>query len=141
MRIDNLSEQQLENIFNNLNKYVNTNYQQVWTRYVKLGSKTVRIICYSDEFTPLVERQLTFTLSDCADSYDSTLVIWKEKNIFAVPKMLDSVFDPKVNIRLRIDMLYSTIMTTLNSLGLLPEQMMKMPSMGKFMVAQRRKKC
>ena len=107
MRIDNLSEQQLENIFNNLNKYVNTNYQQVWTRYVKLGSKTVRIICYSDEFTPLVERQLTFTLSDCADSYDSTLVIWKEKNIFAVPKMLDSVFDPKVNIRLRIDMLYS----------------------------------
>ena len=81
MRIDNLSEQQLENIFNNLNNYVNTNYQQVWTRYVKLGSKTVRIICYSDEFTPLVERQLTFTLSDCADSYDATLVIWKEKNI------------------------------------------------------------
>ena len=68
MRIDNLSEHQLENIFNNLNKYVNTNYQPVWTRYVKLGSKIVRIICYSDEFTPLVER---------------------------------------VNIRLRIDMLYS----------------------------------
>lgn len=107
MRIDNLSEQQLENIFNNLNKYVNTNYQPVWTRYVKLGSKTVRIISYSDEFTPLVERQLTFTLSDCANSYDATIHIWKDPKVSKILPVLDSVFDPKVNLRIRVDMIMS----------------------------------
>ncbi len=49
-------------------------------KYVHLGSKVVRIIVCSQEFLPLMQKQLTYTLSDKADKFDATLVVWKEES-------------------------------------------------------------
>lgn len=53
----------------------------VSARYVDLGVKTLRILCCSNEFLPLMERQLTFSLRAEAPSYDATMVIWKNPDI------------------------------------------------------------
>lgn len=49
-------------------------------KYVKLANRIIRIISFSDEFLPLMEKQLTYTLFDNSDRYDDTLVIWKEES-------------------------------------------------------------
>lgn len=50
-------------------------------RYVDLGVKTVRILCYSEGFLPLMEKQLTYTLSERAASHDVTMVIWNDPDL------------------------------------------------------------
>ncbi len=49
-------------------------------KYVRLGSKVVRIIVRSQEFLPLMQKQLSYTLMDKADKFDATLVVWKEES-------------------------------------------------------------
>ena len=49
-------------------------------KFVRLGSKIIRIIVRSQEFLPLMQKQLTYTLMDKADGFDATLVVWKEEN-------------------------------------------------------------
>lgn len=106
MRFENFTKEEIRICFNNIEKYLET-FEQKWVKYIDLGCKTIRLISYSDKFLPLVEKQLTYVLKDSSDKYDSTLVIWNEKDPFEVGKTLSPKLNPKVNIRLRIDMLYS----------------------------------
>ncbi len=76
-------------------------------KYIDLGVKVVRVLCYAPDFLPLMQKQLTYTLKDYADKYDSTLVIWKETDVVSLAMSLGNEFDPKKNMRLRLDMLYS----------------------------------
>lgn len=75
--------------------------------YVTLGSKTVRILNYSPDFTPLIQKQLTYTLENDSESYDTTLVVWKEEYPEMLLKALGDEFNPKTNLKLRIEMLYN----------------------------------
>lgn len=106
MFIENPSREQLDKWNNNLDKYVKENFELNEVLYVQLGSKVVRLLNYSKDFSHLIKKQLSYALKDSATKYDATIVLWNEKNIGQVPRKLDSQFDPKVNIKLRIDMLY-----------------------------------
>ncbi len=73
-----------------------------WIRFVRLGSKTLRIECFHKEWTPLVEKQLAFTLKSNSDCYDATLVIWKETKI---KQLSESLLDSHGKMRARIEKL------------------------------------
>ena len=51
------------------------------TKFLDLGVRVVRILNYSSEFTPLMERQLTWSLRDTAERYDATLVLWTTQGL------------------------------------------------------------
>ena len=106
MQLKDLSKTETRECFNNLEKYL-SNLEQKWVKYVDLGCKVVRLISYSDEFLPHVEKQLTYVLRDKADKFDATLVLWNEKNVFALTKKLSPKFALNSNLRLRIELLYS----------------------------------
>lgn len=107
MTIKNPTPQQLQEWYDKLDKHIKANFSLVETKFVDLGSKVVRILNYSKDFTPLIQKQLTYALKDSLPSYDATIVLWKEKNVNEFAKTLGKEFDPKQNLKLRIDMLYS----------------------------------
>lgn len=51
------------------------------TCYIKLGSKIVRILCYSKEFFAHIQKQLTYTLLENAEFFDATIIVWQENDI------------------------------------------------------------
>ena len=51
-----------------------------------MGSKTIRLMGYSDEFLSHIERQLTFVLKDSADSFDATINLWAENDLSNMAK-------------------------------------------------------
>lgn len=111
MIIKNPSQEKLKEWSERINKHIEANFSLVETRFVDLGTKIVRILNYAKDFTPLMQKQLTYTLKDSnefkgsAPSYDATIVLWQENNVNEFAKMLDKEFDPKHNIRVRIGML------------------------------------
>lgn len=62
-------------------------------RYIDLGVKTLRVLCYDPGFLPLMEKQLSWSLKDSAQHYDATLVIWKEMDMTAKDQELVQGFD------------------------------------------------
>lgn len=78
MRIDKPSAEQLAQSFKYLDARAAKGREPVFVKYLDLGVRVVRLICYSDAFTPHVEKQLTWSLKDDAPRYDATLVIWQE---------------------------------------------------------------
>ncbi|MDR1167967.1 MAG: hypothetical protein LBK53_03635 [Heliobacteriaceae bacterium] len=103
MRIDNPSQEQLRHYFKRLDEHAGQTPQ--WIKYLDLGTHIVKLINYSPEFTPHVQKQLTYVLKNSAPHHDATLVIWKETDIKALTLNLDEKFNPKTNLRLRVEML------------------------------------
>lgn len=105
MNFKDLTKAEIRECFNNIDKYL-MQQEKKFVKYVDLGCKVVRLIGYSEEFLPHIEKQLTFVLRDTADKYDATLILWKENNAFNFGKNLLPKFNPKTNMRLRIDLIY-----------------------------------
>ncbi len=105
MRIDNSTKEKLREYNDNLLNYIKSNNSLVKTLYLDLGVKIVRLLCYSEEFIPHIKKQLTYTLKESADIYDATIVLWQENQIKLLYKHLSSEFDPRTNLRLRVEML------------------------------------
>ncbi len=88
-----------------IDSYVAESYKQEWIKYVILGSKTVRLINYSSKFTPLIQKQLSYTLKDSAPKFDATIIVWNEEN----PKLFSSKIIDKTNtaimMRIRLEKL------------------------------------
>ena len=51
------------------------------TFFLDLGVKKVRLICYSEEFVPPIERQLTYSLCKNLSKYDATMILWQEDDV------------------------------------------------------------
>ena len=66
MHIDNPTTAQLEKIFAALDQRAARRGGPVFVKYLALGSCVVRLVNYSDGFTPHVEAQLTYILRDDA---------------------------------------------------------------------------
>lgn len=49
--------------------------------YIRLGSKIVRILCYSKEFFAHIKKQLAYTLLENAEHFDATIIAWQENDI------------------------------------------------------------
>lgn len=106
MIIKNPTPQQLQKWKDILKQYIQDNFALIETKYVNLSSKVVRILNYAKDFTPLMQKQLTFSLKNSASKYDTTIVLWNEKDIKALCKRLGDEFDVVKNPRLRIEALY-----------------------------------
>ncbi len=105
MCIRTLSKVQLNSYYENLYKYIQDtcNYKSI--KYIDLGTHVVRLINYSEEFIPHLQKQLGYTLKDYMINYDATIIVWKEENIKKLPGELDEKYNLKTNLRFRIDML------------------------------------
>ena len=104
MRITNLDKIEIVEIFESINKYVFSRDIK-WIKYVDLGIKVIRIISFSDEFLPLVEKQLTLVLKDYSDSYDDTIVLLNEQNYLPFLKeIVDN--NQKISTRIKFEKIY-----------------------------------
>src|SRR5574344_747684 len=107
MEVKNISKEMLKKYYKNLENYVKSNNDLKWVKYLDLGVKVIRLMSYSDEFTPLVEKQLTYTLKDKASHYDATIILWKENDIKNISLKIDETLNPRTNFKARIEMLAS----------------------------------
>lgn len=105
MRIDNPTKEKLREYNDNLFKYIKNNYSLECTMYLDLGVKTVRLLCYSKDFIPHIQKQLTYTLRETADRYDATIVLWHEPNIQQIYKYIFPELNPRNNFKRRIEMI------------------------------------
>lgn len=105
MRIDNPAKEKLREYNDNLLKYIEANNNLVQTFYLDLGVKIVRLLCYSKEFIPHIEKQLDYSLCEKAEKFDVTIVLWKEKDVKNIYKYIAPEFNPKTNLKHRIEML------------------------------------
>ena len=105
MQLNNPTKEKLREYSDNLLKYVEANNSLVRTFYLDLGVKTVRLLCFSEEFIPHIQKQLTYTLREKSNKYDATIVLWKENDIKQIHKYISSDFDLRTNLRLRAELL------------------------------------
>ena len=105
MRIDNPAKEKLAEYNHNLMRYVEKNNTLVSTLYLDLGVKVVRLLCYSELFIPHIEKQLAYTLKKSAKKYDSTIVLWNEKDIKQIYKYIIPELSPRTNLKRRIEMI------------------------------------
>ncbi|MDR1946374.1 MAG: hypothetical protein LBQ51_04320, partial [Desulfovibrio sp.] len=105
MRIDDPSREQLAAYFRGLDERAARFGGPEFVKYLDLGTHIVRLVNYSREFTPHVEKQLTYVLKDDAPRYDATLVIWRETDIASLSAGLEDRCNPKRNPRLRVQQL------------------------------------
>ena len=101
MKIDNLSKEEIRSSFSVIDAYLSEK-EIKWTKYLDLGCKVVRLISYSEEFLPHVEKQLTFVLKDNAEKYDATLIIWQESDVLSLAKKFISQ-RPNLEMRIRLE--------------------------------------
>lgn len=107
MQITVENKEQLKTYFDRMKQAIERTHSLVATKYLKLADQVVRVLCYTPEVVPLMQKQLTYTLLDESDRYDSTIVVWHEVDVKNMTACLDDRWNPKVNLRMRIDMIYS----------------------------------
>lgn len=79
----------------------------VCTKYIDLGVSVIRVLCYTSKIIPLMERQLTYTLRDDMDHYDSTLVVWDAGDITKITSSFHENLTTQQKMRMRLEMFLS----------------------------------
>jgi len=92
----------LVSYFQKIDFLTRNNRDFLWEKFVKLGSKNVRLLCCSKNFPPLIEKQLSYTLKDSAPNYDATIVVWNENEI---ENFLGKFIDHHIKSRIRLEQL------------------------------------
>ncbi|GHU08035.1 hypothetical protein FACS1894151_03270 [Spirochaetia bacterium] len=105
MRVDNPSPQQLAPYYAVLDRRAARSGDPVFIKYLNLGTHTVRLVNYSQEFTPHIEKQLAYVLRDGADHYDATLVVWHEGEIDTFVREMGVSFEHWNPLLLRVQKL------------------------------------
>ena len=105
MKIDNPSKEKLKEYNDNLLCYIKKNFSFEKTLYLDLGVKIVRLLCYSKDFIPHIEKHLDFSLRKKSSKYDATIILWHEPDIEQVYKYIVPEFNPKTNFIRRIEIL------------------------------------
>lgn len=73
--------QKIKSYLAKIDSHIKQNHQLLWQKYVRLGSQNIKLVCYSKEFTALIEKQLSCVLQDSVDNFTATIVLWHEKEI------------------------------------------------------------
>jgi len=105
MRVDDPAPERLAAYFTALKARAAASGPPEWVKYIALGPLTLRLVNYDPEFTPHVEKQLTYVLRDQAPQYEATLVIWREKGLDGLSGFLEQRVDPQKYLRLRVEKL------------------------------------
>lgn len=88
-------------------KSLATSNELICTKYIDLGVSVIRVLCYTPEIVPLMEKQLTYVLRDNMDHYDSTLVVWNTGDVSEVIKTVSAGFTMQQKTRMRLEMVLS----------------------------------
>lgn len=96
------SGQKVDYYLQKIDSHLKKNHQLQWQKYVRLGSRTVRLLGHSQDFIPLIEKQLSYVLKDAAENYDATIVLWNEKETESFAKEL---IDNHAKSRIRLEQL------------------------------------
>jgi hypothetical protein len=91
--------QKINSYFKKIDSRIKKNHQLLWEKYVQLGSQAVKLVCYSQDFIPLIEKQLSYSLKDRAENCVATIVVWQEK---LVEEFFDNLMDDHARSRLRV---------------------------------------
>ena len=78
---ENIRNRKIKLSYQKLLEYIKAKNSFEKIMYVDLGVKKVRLLCYSEGFVPLIERQLTYTLREYLPEYDATIVLWQEDDV------------------------------------------------------------
>jgi hypothetical protein len=105
MRVDNPPKEKLAAYFAALDRRAAGAGVPVFVKYLDLGTQKVRLVSYSREFIPHIEKQLTYALRDASEQYDATLVVWREGNMDTLAADLEETLDPQRNLRMRVEKL------------------------------------
>ena len=105
MQFKNFTKEKIIACFKNLDDYL-SKFPKLWVKYLDLGFKIVRLIGLNDSFLFHIENQLNFCLKDYSTNYDDTLILWKENDFQNLANCICDDFNPKKNIRLRLETLY-----------------------------------
>ncbi|MBR6162659.1 hypothetical protein IKQ26_02040 [bacterium] len=100
-----LTKEKLSEYNKNLFNYIKENNPLYETLYLDLGTKVIRLLCYSDLFIPHIKKQMTYTLKRNSGRFDATIVLWQENNIKSVFGKIAPEFDLRNNLRFRIEFL------------------------------------
>ena len=106
MQLKNFTKEKIRECFNNIDNYLSKK-TKLWTKYIDLGCKIVRLIGHSDEFLGHIEKQLTFCLRENSSKYDATLILWKEDDFKSLVSLVSDELNPKKNMRVKLEMLYN----------------------------------
>ena len=104
MQFKDLTKEEIASIYMNIDLYL-AQKEIKWTKYVDLGCKIVKLVSYSNEFLPLVEKQLTFVLKDKSEHFDDTLIIWNENDILKFTKNVVEQ-NSKINTKVKFEKVY-----------------------------------
>ena len=101
MHDKNLTPVQRNRMLDALRSYTERLGTPVSIQYLDLGTKIVRLINYSDAFTPYIEDQLAYVLKDGATHYDATLVVWQEQDMLDLQLALYRAYNPRLYFQKR----------------------------------------
>jgi len=96
------NHQKVNSYLQKIDYYIKKNHDVTWEKYVSLGSKTVKLVCYSKDFIPLIEKQLSYALKDYSYICDAVVIMWNEKEIGSFAK---KIADNHAITRIRLDQL------------------------------------
>ena len=95
---ENMQNRKIKISDEKLLKYIKAGSSFEKTLFLDLGVKKVRLLCYSEEYIPHIEKQLTFVLSEKISEYDATIVLWKEDDVEHIHER-EQLFDDSTNIK------------------------------------------
>ncbi len=104
MRIDIQNKAELQEYLQQI-KTLAEQSKLVCTKYIDLGTSIIRVLCYTSKIVSFMEKQLTYTLRDDADHYDSTFVVWDTGNTGDAIKAVSAGFSLQQKTRMRLESL------------------------------------
>ena len=64
-----------------IGRFVDASYPLVAVRFIRLGSKILRVLIHAKAFVPQIDRQLAWAIGPKQSSWDASLVVWEEPRI------------------------------------------------------------
>ncbi len=101
MQVVNPSDEKKARAFAAIKAHIEKAAKPAFTLYAQLGSQRLRLVSYAEGFRYHIETQLAAVLCDDTNGYDSTLVLWQEKDMEKLFRSLVGVHDEKTYRALR----------------------------------------
>lgn len=101
-----VSENEKNNIFHLLQARAEEN-SLYGIRYLDLGVKIIRVLCYSQGIMSLIDKHLSYVSRSDMENFDSTIIAWQEPSIHDFSQVVCKQFPLKKQIQLRAEMLLS----------------------------------
>jgi len=75
-------------------------------RYLDLGTTAIRILCLTEEILPILNKQFTFVLRENMEHYDSTVVVYKEKNTADLANNIYCALTVRQKMKIKAEMMW-----------------------------------